>query len=370
MDDVKVSFISPPISKSDIDLAVKSLNTGWLVPGEFTREMESNLSEFLGVDDSYLTSSCTHAIQMALFLAGIGDGDEVITSSLTWVAAPNSVLWAGATPIFVDVDPITYLMTPEICEKSITSRTKAIIITHLYGQMCDVEGFKRMASENNLKIIEDAAHALEADYKGVTPGQHSFAAAFSFHAAKNITSGQGGALVVQRDRKSVLLARRHGVLNNSKGVREMHTFGGKFEMTDFQAALLIGQLGRIEEIKTKRSNVWKFYEELAESYSLVFPKSHGHGFHAHYQFVVKLKNEQYRDEARQVLSSLGIENSVHFTPAHQEKFYRSKFENLHLPICEDIGKTIISLPTHIDIGSKEKNKIRFAFDKIKTLGLI
>lgn len=370
MSEAEVPFISPPITNSDIQLAVQSLQTGWLVPGQFTRRMENALSDFLDAEDAYLTSSCTHSIQMALLLAGVGIGDEVITSSLTWVAAPNSIIWAGATPVFVDVDPETFLMTPEICQQSITKKTKAIIVTHLYGQMCDVESFQRLADENGIKIIEDAAHALEADYKGVRPGELSFAAAFSFHAAKNITSGQGGALVVKKNRETVLMARRHGVINNNDGIREMHIFGGKFEMTDFQAALLIGQLERIEQIKHKRSEVWKFYENLCDEYSLKFPVSHGQGFHAHYQFVVKLQNKQKREEARVLLKNSGIETSVHFTPVHLEKFYLSQFGLVSLPISENIGDTIVSLPTHVNINSIEKNKISKSFTDLKSSGLI
>ena len=365
-----IPFISPPISESDISRAAESLRTGWLVPGEYSLKMEAALSKFLGVEDSYLTSSCTHAIQMALLLAGVGNGDEVITSSLTWVAGPNSILWAGAIPVFVDVDPITYLMTPETCERAITKKTKAIILTHLYGQMCDVEGFRRLADKKGIKIIEDAAHALESDYKGIKPGQLSFAAAFSFHAGKNITSGQGGALVIKSDRKSVLMARRHGVINNNEGLREMNSFGGKFEITDFQAALLIGQIERIEETKIARIGVWNFYEELSKKYHLSFPESHNQGFHAHYQFVVKLENNSKRNKARQILKSLGVETSVHFSPVHRERYYLSKFRGLSLPISEEIGDTIVSLPTHTNVRSPEKKQISDAFENLKSIGLV
>jgi perosamine synthetase len=365
-----VPFISPPISELDISRASDSIRSGWLVPGDYSSVLEKDLSNFFRADNCFLTSSCTHAIQIALHLAGVGQGDEVITSTLTWVAAPNSVLWAGAAPIFVDVDPQTFLMTPEICQRAITSRTKAIIITHLYGQMCDVVGFKELADKYGILIIEDCAHALEADYQGIRPGQITFAAAFSFHAAKNITSGQGGALIVEADRKTVLMARRHGVVNDAEGIRRMQSFGGKFEMTDFQAALLIGQLERIEEIKLARTNVWNFYEQLCLMYGVKHPINLELGYHARYQFVIKLDTSQKRNSARRVLRELGIETSVHFTPVHLEPFYLNRELELSLPISENIGETIISLPTHVKVGANEKNQLANAFAILRREGLI
>lgn len=363
-------FISPPIKNADIFRACLSLKSGWLVPGKYSDQFEKDLSRFLGVKDAFLTSSCTHSIQLALLLAGIGPGDEVLTSSMTWVAAPNAISWAGATPVFVDVDRDTYLMTPDICEKAINSKTKAIIVTHLYGQMCDVIGFSKLAEKYGIKIIEDAAHSLESDFMGYKPGQLSYAATFSFHAAKNITSGQGGALVIQDSREKVLKARRHGVMNNSEGIRVMHTFGGKFEMTDFQAALLIGQLKRISKIKSERIQIWDFYSNICEDYEIRTPINLDRGHHSRYQFVIEIESESKRNIVRDILTRNNIQNSIHFTPCHLEPFYKDKYPGIVLPNTEAISMGLISLPTHINLSFSDRKHITKAFKLLRKLDLV
>ena len=207
-----IPFIDPRFSKKDLKLATKSLKSGWLAAGKYTEIFETSFEKYLGHKKAIFTSSCTSSLEIALILADLKPGDEVITTPLSYVATSNVVLSHKLSLKFVDVDLNTGLLTPDSVRRQISSKTKAIIVVHLHGQMVDMLGFQKLASEFDLKIIEDSAHCIEGQRDGVRPGELSFAAAFSFHAAKNLTSGQGGALLVDpRMVSRDILIRRVGV---------------------------------------------------------------------------------------------------------------------------------------------------------------
>jgi len=339
-----VQFLNPDLRVSDLYRCLRSIRSGWLAPGDNAVKFEEKFASYLSADRAYLTSSATASIEIALLLAGVSSGDEVICPSITWVSVATSIIWLGATPIFCDVDRNSYLINSSSIESVITTKTKAIVVTHLYGQMVDMEDVVRTAKKFNIKVIEDAAHAIESEREGIRPGTLSFAACFSFHAAKNITSGQGGALIIDSPEEDVKLARRCGVFNDENDERVMKAFGGKFDLTDFQGALLIGQLERIEKIHKKRQNIFEFYESLCDSLELKYPsrrKQDKHGFH---QFTFEV-SPKYRRLIRRELLELGISTSVHFRAIHLEPFFNNKSHPV-LPNAETIGASAISLPTY------------------------
>lgn len=332
---MKIDFIKPNINNEDIERMVRSVKSGWLVPGKYVEKFEHQLGEFLG-GKAVMTSSCTSALHIALILAGIKPGDEVITTPISWVSTSNVILYMGAKVVFADVDERTGLI--DIEKIKVTKKTKAIIVVHLYGQMVDL---KRLIEKfPKVKIIEDSAHALEAERDGYFPGQLGFAACFSFHAAKNITSGNGGAIVC-RDPERAKTLRRHGV-QNIGGKRVMLEMGYKYEPLDYQAALLLGQLERIEETHKKRQEVFSRYAEAFKD-KVSFPDP-GNDTHACHMFVIYVKN---RDLIRERLKEKGIETSIHYPAIHLEPYYQKiGFKKGSFPIAEKLGASTITLPTY------------------------
>jgi len=250
---MKIPFLRPGITEADIQRMNRSIRTGWLAHGEYTHTFEKELDKFLG-NTSFVTASCTAALHMALILAGVKKGDEVITTPMSWVSTANVILYCGAKIVFADVDPLTGILDINEVKKKITKKTKAIIVVHLYGQMADMKAYSKLG----IPVIEDAAHALEARRDFFRPGQLGFAACLSFHAAKNITCGQGGAIITKEKEKCKLLV-RDGV-KNIDGKRVMLDWGYKYDSTDFQAALLIGQIKRINKTHAAREKVFERYE--------------------------------------------------------------------------------------------------------------
>lgn len=336
---MKVEFLRPNITESDISRMNESIRSGWLVHGEYTKQFETLLDRYLN-NTSFMTASCTAALHMALILNGIKEGDEVITTPLSWVSTANVILYQRAKVVFADVDPLTGILDIEDVKRKITPKTKAIIVVHLYGQMADMRKFARLG----IPIIEDAAHALEAERDGLKPGQTGIAC-LSFHAAKNITCGQGGAIITDQKDKCKLLV-RDGV-QNINGKRVMTDWGYKYDLTDFQAALLIGQMERIKESHTARTKVFNRYrEELLPRHPQVTGK------HACHMFIIWVKN---RDKIRQVLLDKGIETSIHYPPIHLEPFYQ-KLGYEKLPIAEELGEQTITLPTYA-LTTEEQNHV-------------
>jgi dTDP-4-amino-4,6-dideoxygalactose transaminase/glycosyltransferase involved in cell wall biosynthesis len=357
---IKVPFLRLDVADSDVDSMVRVLKSGWLVLANEGRKFEYEFSRYLGVKEAVLTNSCTSSIHLSLIMAGVGPGDEVITTPLTYVSTVNPILYCGAKPVFVDVEPETGLIDVSKIEKAITGKTKAILPVHLYGQMADMKVINEISKKHNLIVIEDAAHAIEAERDGIRPGQTSFSACFSFHVAKNITAGEGGALVVNNKKRADMtkLLRRDGVKNF--GVkRRMSELGYKYLMTDFQAALLSSQLERIEERSDVRKKLFHNYYEAFHGISdLSFPKIVPNSRHAYHMFVVWVPSE-HRDDIQRRLSFKGIETSVHYEPVHLEPYYRNTFgfKEGDFPIAEKIGASTITMPLHLKMTPEDQRYV-------------
>ncbi|MBN2094122.1 MAG: DegT/DnrJ/EryC1/StrS family aminotransferase [Candidatus Zambryskibacteria bacterium] len=352
---MKIPFLKPNINQRDINNMIRSVKSGWLSRGKYTEKFEENLGKYLGVSPApCFLYSATAALHLSLILAGIKEGDEVITTPLSWVSTSNVILYCGAKPIFVDVELDTGLLDLDKIEERITKKTKAIIVVHLYGQMVDMRKLKKIADKYKLKIIEDAAHALESSRDEIRPGQLSFSTCFSFHAAKNITCGQGGAIYC-KDRNKSLLLMKDGIGKKNKNIgndkRVMVDFGYKYDSTDFQAALLIDQLQRIDKSHAKRQKVMERYQK-AFAGKIKFQKPIINSIHAGHMFIIWVKN---RDHIRSELAKRGIETSIHYDPIHLEPYYK-KLMKVKLPIAEKLGRETITLPTY-DLSPKEQDYI-------------
>lgn len=361
---MKIEFFRHNIEKGDIERAVSVLHSIFLTTGDIVAEFESNFSSYLGIKHTIGLTSCTAALHLSLLAWDIGQGDEVITTPMSFCATSNAVIHAGAVPVFADVERETGDIDAELIEKSITDKTKAIIPVHLYGQMCDMKRIKKIADKYRLIIIEDSAHAIEAEREGINIGHLSDSACFSFYATKNITSGEGGAVCTNNAEKAGLLnmLRLHGIDKSAvdrytKRYQhwDMPVLGWKYNMDNIHAALLIGQLKRIDELWRQRGRIWGIYEEgLRNVEGVEILKTVPDSSHARHLFTI-LVDPQKRDSILWSLQEKGIGVAVNYRPIHLLKYYRKTFgyKEGDFPVAEDIGRRTISLPLYPKLKDDE-----------------
>lgn len=364
---MKVEFLKPEIKSEDVKRAVAAMKSGWLTYGPISKEFEASLAAYLGAKDAAIVGSGTAALHSTLASLGIGAGDEVITSALSAAQTANAIEYTGAKPVFVDVDPATSLIDLNKIEAAITAKTKAIVPVHYYGSMIDIKRLVEIAKKHHLLIVEDAAHALESNFEGVRPGQLTAAAFFSFHAAKNITSGQGGAMVSNDPQlvKKVRVFCDSG-MEKKDGNRRMMYLGYRYPLTSFQAALLIPQLNRIEKQWKKRKKWYQGYEKAFKSVSgLEFPKRDKRARHAYDVFAIYV-DPKIRDEMRKRLSSEGVETGVNHDPIPLEPYYVGKYGYKvgEFPNAEKRGFGMIALPLYPSLRSEEHAHVVASVQKV------
>jgi UDP-4-amino-4-deoxy-L-arabinose-oxoglutarate aminotransferase len=318
-------------------------------------EFERALADYLGVPHVVGVSSCTDGLMIALAAFGIGPGDEVITTPMTFIATPNAVLYMGATPVFVDVDPATALIDPAAVEAAITSRTKAIMAVHLYGQMAPMTRLREIADRHHLVLIEDSAHGVEMRRDGIAPGVLGDAAVFSFYATKTITSGDGGAVAVRDPQINERLRRlrNHGMTKDAASRYtgtykhwDMVELGYKCGLSDIDAAVLLPQMARLDRRCDSREAAVRRYEErLADVPGTRLLQWTGRS--AHHLFTL-LTPAGRRDELLDKLGARAIGVAVNYRAVHLLSFYREKFGFLPgaFPHAEEIGDRTLTLPLY------------------------
>ncbi len=359
-----IQFFKHNIEKIDIDNATDVLQSIFLTTGDSVSRFENALSEYLSSEHGVGITSCTAALHLSLLAWGIGFGDEVITTPMSFCATSNAILHAGAVPVFVDVEEETGNINADLIEPAINKKTKAILPVHLYGQMCDMRKIHTIAQKHKLIVIEDAAHCIEGCRDGIKPGQLGHAACFSFYATKNITSGEGGAIVTNDSEKADLLRmlRSHGI-DKSAADRytkryqhwDMPILGWKYNMDNIQASLLIGQLERIENLWARRDYLWNLYEEqLKTMKGIKILDTVPNSKHARHLFTILVDSDK-RDTILWALQERGIGVAVNYRPIHLLQYYRKTFGHKDglFPIAENIGKRTISLPLYPKLEDKE-----------------
>lgn len=371
---MKVEFFKHSINNEDIDRVSTVLRSIFLTTGKAVAEFERRFALYLNAEDIVGVTSCTAALHLSLLTLGIKPGDEVITTPMSFCATANAILHAGGTPVFVDVEEETGNVNADLIEAAITKKTKAILPVHLYGQMCDMAKIKKIADKHKLAVIEDAAHAIEASRDGLRPGALSDAACFSFYATKNITSGEGGAIAAGRDKAEILkMLRLHGI-NKSAIDRytgrykhwDMPLLGWKYNMDNIHAALLLGQLKRIDKLWKRRDKIWRTYEGAFTGIKgLRLLKTVEHSRHARHLFTVLVKPEK-RDSILHKLQEKGIGVAVNYRPIHLLKYYRVAFnyKKGDFPAAEDIGESTISLPLYPALKEKA---VSYVIKSLKSL---
>jgi dTDP-4-amino-4,6-dideoxygalactose transaminase len=360
----KVEFYRHNVGSEEIASVTQVLQTLFLTTGATVREFEEGLAEYLRSGYAVGVTSCTAALHLALLAYDIGPGDEVITTPMSFVATAHAILHTGARPVFVDVEAHTGNLNADLIEEAITPRTKAILPVHLYGQMCDMARIREVASRRGLIVIEDAAHALEAERDGIRPGEVAEAACFSFYATKSITSGEGGAIVTSSRSVADKLKqlRLHGMELSAadRYVKRYQHYdvvycGWKYNMDNIQAALLISQLKHVEEYRRRRDAICRRYESsLSEIAGVEFPRVVAGSRSGRHLFTIWVDPDR-RDTILGNIQDRGIGVAVNYRPIHLMSYYRHGFgyrEGMY-PIAEEIGRRTISLPLYTRLTDEE-----------------
>jgi len=365
---LKVEFFKHNVSEKDITRVKNILSDAFLTTGKEVKKFEDMFASYLGAKHCVGLTSCTAALHLSLLAHNIGPGDEVITTPMTFIATSNTILYTGASHVFIDVEPDTGLMDANKIEAAITPKTKAIIPVHLYGQMCNMKKIREIANKHDLVVIEDCAHAIEAKRDGIKPGQLGDIACFSFYATKNITSGEGGAIATNSNllAEKVRLLRIHG-MSASASERyashyrhwDMELLGWKYNMSNIQAALLIEQIMRIDKLLNKRKDICKRYENgFTGIENISLPKIHTKSNSARHLFTVWTKPTK-RDQILEQLQNNGIGVAVNYRAVHLLKFYRKTFDYKEgaFPNAERIGSSTISIPLYPKLTDAEINYV-------------
>jgi dTDP-4-amino-4,6-dideoxygalactose transaminase len=369
MADLRIPFFRPSIDEVDVAAVAETLRSGWLTSGPNVRELEAELAAYCGAQYVNAVNSCTAAMHLCLAAWGIGPGDEVITTVYTFSATATVIIHCGATPVLVDIREKDFNIDPESIERAITPRTKAIIPVHFGGEPCAMDEIMEIARRHGLKVMEDAAHSIGTLYRGRHVGSISDAAAFSFYANKNITTGEGGALATNDETLSerVRILTLHGMTKDAwnrfdaggSWRYDIKEFGFKDNLTDLAAALGRTQLTKIERLLDGRARVAaRYFENLRDEEHLILPGFDEENRHAWHLFVVRVKNEQspvQRDDVIRRLAERGIGTSVHYIPLHYHTAYRGlgRWQQGDFPVAERVFDGAISLPIYPDMTNEE-----------------
>ncbi|MCX5754064.1 MAG: DegT/DnrJ/EryC1/StrS family aminotransferase [Candidatus Krumholzibacteria bacterium] len=360
----KIEYCKHNIGEEELRRVERVFRSLFLTTGDEVSEFEQGLASYLDLPATVAVTSCTAAMQLALLAAGIRPGDEVITTPVTFIGTANSIIMAGGTPVFADVDRSTANIDPAGVKAAITERTRAILPVHLYGQMCDMPALCDIARPRGLVVVEDAAHSLESEWGGKKPGHYGDFACFSFYATKNITSGEGGAISSRDAAKTELLRklRLHGFDKNALERYSNHferydvdTFGWKYNMDNIHAAILVEQMKKLEGFLARRADIYRRYAEaFAGIDGIELHATRPEARHAYHLFTI-LVDAGRRDAILEELQERGIGVSVNFYPVHLMTYYRERFgfRPGMFPVAEEIGARTISLPLYPKLTEEE-----------------
>ena len=361
-------FSPPSITEQEIEAVVDTLRSSWITTGPKTKQFEQDFAAYLDAEGALALNSCTAGLHVALATLGIGPGDEVITTPMTFCSSVNVIEHVGATPVLADIEPDTLCINPAAVAQKITPRTKAILPVHYAGHPVDMDPLLQLAREHNLAIIEDAAHALPARYKGQMVGTLGDFASFSFYATKNLTTAEGGMLTGRPDmldRARVISL--HG-MNRDAWKRytaegswyyEVVTPGFKYNMTDIQAAIGLVQLERLAAMQARRrAIVAQYHAAFSALDALQTPIERPEVDSAWHLYVLRLNLDRLRINRAQFIDELKerqIGTSVHFIPIHLHPFYRDKYgyQPHDLPVAYAEYQRTVSLPLHPTLSDED-----------------
>ena len=360
----KIPVYQPSLNGNEKKYVNECLDSTWISSkGKFVNEFENAFAEYVGVKHATTVSNGTVAIHLALLALGIGEGDEVIVPSLTYIASVNSIAYTGATPVFVDSLQDSWQIDPADVIKKITPKTKAIMAVHLYGHPCDMDALVEICMKNNLFLIEDCAEAIGTMYKGKHVGTFGDISTFSFFGNKTITTGEGG-MVVTNDKT----LHDRSVHFKGQGLAKHRQYwhdviGYNYRMTNICAAIGLAQLENIEEVLIEKKRVADTYRKLLENTTVVFHNPIGDDvYHSYWMCSILTQDAKQRDVLRTHLEKEGIETRPLFYPVHTMPMYSAQYQR-H-PVAEDLGWRGLNLPSYPGLKSEE---IEFICEKIKEI---
>ena len=372
-------FGTPKIGEEEIAGVVDSMRRRWIGTGPKVGEFEQAFGAYKGSPYSVAVNSCTAALHLSILSLGIGPGDEVITTPMTFCSTVNSILHAGAKPVLADCDPVTFNIDPEKVGRKITKRTKAILPVHFAGHSCDMDALMRLARKHKLRIIEDCAHALETEYKGRKAGTFGDLGCFSFYATKNLTTAEGGMVTTTKKALADRIKRLalHGMskdawkrYSDSGYVHyDVVDLGYKYNMTDLQAAIGLPQLRALEENWKRRRLIWSRFQEaffdLAVDLPAEAPAQERHAYHLYTPLIHK-KFKRSRDWVLNALTAENIGAGVHYRALCDHPYYQKTlgWKRRDFPIAADIGDRTLSLPLSPAMIDKDVEDVVTAFRKV------
>jgi len=374
-------FGSPAIGEAEIAEVVATLRSGWLGTGPRVERFEADFRAYVGCTHAVALNSCTAGLHLALNVLGVGPGDEVITTPLTFSATANVIVHVRATPVFADVDPRTMNLDPEAVARAVTPRTKAILPVHLAGRPCDMDVLLEVAQRHGLAVVEDAAHATEARYRGRPIGSIGDMTAFSFYVTKNLVTGEGGMLTTNNAAwaEEIRLKSLHGISRDAwkrysaEGFQPYDTLfpGYKYNMTDLQAALGIHQLARLEANLAVRERHWRQYDEAFTDHPLLTTPAppDPRDRHARHLYTVLLDSDRAGMSRNEFIVRLKAENigtGIHFTPLHLHSYYAKTFGFTpgEFPAAEFIGDRTVSLPLSAKLTDEDVEDVIAALRRV------
>lgn len=356
------------------------LESDWITTGPKTKEFEKLFADYIGCKHAIALNSCTAGLHISLIAYDIKEGDEVIVPDITFTATANVVVHTGATPIIADIDPKTLNISIEDIKKKISPKTKAIIVVHMAGQPCDMDAINHIARENNLIVIEDAAHATESWYKNKKIGNISTVTAFSFYATKNLSTAEGGMLTTNDDAlaEKLRILSLHGLSKDAwkrysnEGYKHYDVVlpGFKYNMTDIQAALGIEQLKKLEQFGKIRKQYKELYDSLLEDIpEIELVEEIDNIVHARHLYIIKLKIDKLkvsRDQLMNMMMEQNVGVSVHFIALHKHSYYKNRFnlKNEDFPQADKISDSLLTLPLYPKLSTED---ITYVCTKLKEI---
>lgn len=380
MRDKFLTFGSPRIEGDEIDEVVDSLKSGWVGTGPKCKRFEEDFRKYIGAKYAMALNSCTAGLHLCLIALGIGKGDEVITTPLTFASTANVIIHVGAKPVFADVERWTMNIDPKEIEKKITKNTKAIIPVHLAGRPCDMDAIMKIAKRHGIKVVEDAAHAIESVYKGRKIGTIGDLAAFSFYVTKNLVTGEGGMVTTNNKKWAdmIQIYALHGLSADAwkrysdKGYKHYQIIypGFKYNMMDIQAALGIHQLEKIEKYHKIRESIWNKYNAALKDLPMILPKrpepNTKHAYHLYTPLLDIKAIGATRDKIQRDLYNENIGTGIHFIALHLHQYYKNAFgfKKGDFPNAEFISERTISLPLSAKLTEEDTDDVIEAVRKV------
>lgn len=376
----KIFYGRQCIEEDDIQAVTDVLKSDYLTCGPKVVELERALCKYTGAEYAVAVSNGTAALHCACIAAGIGPGDEVITTPITFAASANCVLYCGATPVFADIDPDTYNIDPESIRTHITDRTKAVIAVDFTGQVVKIEEIRRICDEFHLLLIEDAAHSIGSSYDGKMVGNLADITTFSFHPVKTVTGGEGGAVLTSRKElyDKIYLAHVHGITHDAAQMEESHSEGWYYEqvslgynyrLTDFQAALVLSQLGKIDRFKARRRQIVNRYNEaFAGIPQLIVQKEIPQSDTCRHLYILRLALDRLKCSRLEFFNALAAENvqpQVHYVPVYWFPYYQKLgYQKGCCPAAEKVYEGIMSLPLYPAMTDQDVEDVIRAVKKV------